>query len=82
MLYKSNQDLPLDIRTRLSEAYQDLYRVAFNSAGHWYGEAAKAHKVAWSAVKMQSAMDRTFPALGLSCQKEASYSIENGIVNP
>ncbi|AVH65920.1 cation transport regulator ChaB [Nostoc sp. 'Peltigera membranacea cyanobiont' 213] len=58
MLYKSNKDLPLDIQTRLSEAYQDLYRAAFNSAIHWYGEASKAHKVALSAVKMQSAMER------------------------
>ncbi|BAZ02587.1 ChaB family protein [Tolypothrix tenuis PCC 7101] len=58
MLYNSNQDLPLEIRSRLSEAYQDLYRAAFNSAVHWYGEAAKAHKVALSAVKMQSAMDK------------------------
>ncbi len=58
MLYKSNQDLPLDIRSRLSEAYQDLYRAAFNSALHWYGEAAKAHQVALSAVKMQSAVDK------------------------
>ncbi|BAZ31373.1 ChaB family protein [Cylindrospermum sp. NIES-4074] len=59
MLYKSNQDLPLEIRTRLSETYQDLYRAAFNSAIHWYGEASKAHRVASSAVKMQSAMERT-----------------------
>ncbi|OUL19484.1 cation transport regulator ChaB [Nostoc sp. RF31YmG] len=58
MLYKSNQDLPLEIRTRFSEAYQDLYRAAFNSAIHWYGEATKAHQVALSAVKMQSAMDK------------------------
>ncbi|BAY92673.1 MULTISPECIES: ChaB family protein [unclassified Tolypothrix] len=58
MLYQSNQDLPVEIRSRLSEAYQDLYRAAFNSAVHWYGEAAKAHKVALSAVKMQSAMDK------------------------
>ncbi len=58
MLYKSNEDLPLEIRTRLSEAYQDLYRAAFNSAVHWYGEAPKAHQVAMSAIKMQSAMDR------------------------
>lgn len=56
MLYKSNQDLPLEIRTRLSEAYQDIYRAAFNSAIHWYGEAPKAHQVALSAVKMQSVM--------------------------
>ncbi|WP_041233443.1 ChaB family protein [Cylindrospermum stagnale] len=58
MSYKSNKDLPLDIRIRLSEASQELYRAAFNSAIHWYGEAAKAHKVALSAVKMQSAMER------------------------
>lgn len=56
MLYKSNQDLPLEIRTRLSDAYQDIYRAAYNSAIHWYGEARKAHQVALSAVKMQSAM--------------------------
>jgi cation transport regulator len=56
MLYKSNQDLPLEVRTRLSEAYQDIYRAAYNSAIHWYGEAAKAHQVALSAVKMQSAV--------------------------
>lgn len=58
MLYKSNQDLPLEIRTTLSEAYQDLYRAAFNSALDWYGEVAKAHQVALSAVKMQSAMEK------------------------
>ena len=58
MLYNSNKDLPLDIQTRLSEAYQDLYRAAFNSAIHWYGEASK---VALSAVKMQSAMERNVP---------------------
>lgn len=59
MLYKSNQELPLEVRTRFSEAYQDLYRAAFNSAIHWYGEAPKAHKVALSAIKMQSAMHRS-----------------------
>jgi cation transport regulator len=58
MLYKSNQDLPLEIRDRFPEAYQDIYRAAFNSAVHWYGEATKAHQVALSAVKMQSAMDK------------------------
>ncbi|AFZ03776.1 ChaB family protein [Calothrix sp. PCC 6303] len=59
MLYKSNQDLPLEIRTRFSEAYQDIYRAAFNSAVHWYGEAPKAHRVALSALKMQSAVHKT-----------------------
>lgn len=55
MLYKTNQDLPLEIRDRLSDAAQDLYRAAYNSALQWYGEAGKAHKVAASAVKIQSA---------------------------
>lgn len=55
MLYLTNQDLPLEIRANLSEAAQDLYRAAYNSAIHWYGEATKAHKVASSAVKMHSA---------------------------
>ncbi|MBD2446283.1 ChaB family protein [Nostoc sp. FACHB-152] len=64
MLYKSNEDLPLEIRNRLSEAYQELYRAAFNSALHWYGEASKAHKVALSAVRMQSAMERNAVVLG------------------
>ena len=58
MLYKSNQDLPLEIRNRYSEAVQDVYRAAFNSAIHWYGEAPKAHQVALSALKMHSAMQR------------------------
>jgi cation transport regulator len=55
MLYQTNQDLPLEIRDRLSEAAQDLYRAAYNSAIQWYGEAAKAHRVALSAVKIYSA---------------------------
>ncbi|MBD2254365.1 ChaB family protein [Nostoc parmelioides] len=59
MLYKSNEDLPLEVRSQLSQSHQDLYRAAFNSAIHWYGEVSKAHHVALSAVRMQSAMDRT-----------------------
>ncbi|MBD2346609.1 ChaB family protein [Anabaena subtropica] len=59
MLYKSNEDLPLEIRAQLSQAHQDLYRAAFNSAIHWYGEVAKAHHVALSAVRMQSAMNKS-----------------------
>ncbi|HEY9637540.1 MAG TPA: ChaB family protein [Coleofasciculaceae cyanobacterium] len=55
MFYKTNQDLPLEIRDRLSEAAQELYRAAFNSTIQWYGEAAKAHQVAIKAVRMQSA---------------------------
>lgn len=57
MLYQTNQDLPVEIRNLLSEAAQDLYRAAYNSAIHWYGETTKAHKAALSAVKMQYARD-------------------------
>ena len=57
MLYQTNQDLPLEIRNCLPEATQDLYRAAYNCAIHWYGEKAKAHQVALSAVKMQSARE-------------------------
>ena len=55
LLYKTNQDLPADVRLSLSEAAQELYRAAFNCALHWYGQESKAHQVAWSAVKNQSA---------------------------
>ena len=55
MMYKSNQDLPADVRELLSEAAQELYRAAFNCAIHWYGEESKAHQVAWCAVRTQAA---------------------------
>ncbi len=58
MLYKSNQDLPYEIRNRYLSAVQDVYRAAFNSAIHWYGEAPKAHQVALSALRMHSAIQR------------------------
>ncbi len=57
MFYKTNQDLPLEIRTRLSETAQDLYRAAYNSTIQCYGEVAKAHQVATRAVRMQLARD-------------------------
>ncbi|MDM9383384.1 ChaB family protein [Chlorogloeopsis sp. ULAP01] len=59
MLYKSNQDLPAEIRSGLSDTYQDVYRAAYNSAIDWYGEEAKAHKVALSAVKMQAVIHKS-----------------------
>jgi cation transport regulator len=55
MLYRTNQDLPAEIRDRLPEAAQDLYRAAFNSTIQWYGEAVQAHKAALTAVKIYSA---------------------------
>ncbi len=57
MLFKTNQDLPIEIRSRLSEPAQDLYRAAYNSTMGSCGETAKAHRVAASAVKMQSARE-------------------------
>jgi cation transport regulator len=53
MPYQTNQDLPESIRTCLSDAAQEFYRVAFNSAIQWYGEEDKAHQIAWSAVRNQ-----------------------------
>ncbi|WP_233747954.1 ChaB family protein [Leptodesmis sichuanensis] len=55
MPYRTNRELPAAIRDRLSEAAQNLYRVAFNSALQWYGEEEKAHHSAWSAVRNQAA---------------------------
>ena len=54
MSYQSNRELPESIRGQLSETAQHFYRVAFNSALQWYGEEAKAHHVAWSAVRNQT----------------------------
>ncbi|MBW4420874.1 MAG: ChaB family protein [Myxacorys californica WJT36-NPBG1] len=54
MSYQSNCELPEGIREQLSETAQHFYRVAFNSALQWYGEEAKAHHVAWSAVRSQT----------------------------
>jgi len=54
MSYLSNQALPSDVRACLSEPSQHLYRVAFNSAIQWYGEEAKAHRIAWNAVRNQT----------------------------
>jgi len=39
----------------LSDAAQRFYQVAFNSALQWYGEEEKAHRIASSAIKSQSA---------------------------
>ncbi|MBD2184503.1 ChaB family protein [Planktothrix sp. FACHB-1355] len=55
MLYKTNQDLPADVRSRLSEPAQELYRAAYNCALHWYGTESKAHEIAWCAVRTQAA---------------------------
>jgi cation transport regulator len=54
MAYKINQELPKEIRDRLSERAQNFYRAAFNSAIQWYGQEDQAHRIAWSAVRNQT----------------------------
>ncbi len=51
--YQTNQELPAQVRVHLSESAQDFYRVAYNSAIQWSGDALKAHHCAWSAVRSQ-----------------------------
>ena len=55
MYYKTNFDLPINVRDRLSDDDQCLYRSAFNSALEWYGEEEKAHQIALSAIRRQAA---------------------------
>lgn len=61
MPYKSNEDLPEQVRDNLPKHAQDIYREAFNNAWEQYEDPDKrrgdadqeetAHKVAWAAVK-------------------------------
>jgi len=57
MPYSTIDDLPLSIRSHLPAHAQEIYRSAFNSAWHGYGDQppdsreATAHRVAWAAVK-------------------------------
>lgn len=61
MLYKTNIDLPEQIKNILPEHAQDIYRAAFNHAWNEYEDPNKrrnletreqvAYKIAWSAVK-------------------------------
>ena len=53
MPYTTIRELPVDVRDRLPESAQNFYRVAYNSALQWYGEEAKAHHIAWIAVRSQ-----------------------------
>jgi cation transport regulator len=55
MTYQTNQELPADVRDRLSDSAQTLYRIAYNSAIQWYGDETKAHQIAWNAVRSQAA---------------------------
>jgi cation transport regulator len=55
MPYATNADLPASVRNRLPPHAQDIYREAFNHAFAAHrGEAdreARAHRIAWAAVK-------------------------------
>lgn len=55
MPYDGNDELPEDVRDALPEHAQEIYRKAFNSAWDQYEDdedrEARAHAVAWSAVK-------------------------------
>ncbi|MDX2096708.1 MAG: ChaB family protein [Leptolyngbyaceae cyanobacterium bins.59] len=53
MTYKTNRDLPANVRDRLSDEAQNFYRLAFNSAVQWSGNETRAHHSAWSAVRSQ-----------------------------
>ncbi|MEW5856894.1 MAG: ChaB family protein [Cyanobacteriota bacterium] len=75
MSYQTNQDLPVSVRDRLSEAAQELYRAAFNSAVQWYGEESKAHEVALRAVRSQSASLNSIFGKCLEPLLATSYSL-------
>lgn len=62
MPYKTNSDLPANVRAHLPEKAQTIYRKAFSAAYHEYANEAKrqdphasldsvAARVAWAAVK-------------------------------
>jgi cation transport regulator len=59
MPYASNADLPTAVRNHLPAHAQDIYRTAFNSAWHRYGDQGPtgqeetAHRIAWGAVKRE-----------------------------
>lgn len=58
MPYKSVRELPESVREYLPEKAQEIYREAFNSAWETYRhEEARAHRVAWAAVKHQYEKD-------------------------
>lgn len=61
MPYKTNKELPDNVKSVLPEHAQDIYKEAYNSAFEQYkdpsdrsGDSSReetAHSVAWSAVK-------------------------------
>ncbi len=67
MPYRSNEDLPENVRNVLPGHAQDIYLSAFNNAWKEYEDPEKrrgresreevAHKVAWGAVKEKYGKD-------------------------
>lgn len=57
MPYEKVSDLPESVREHLPHHAQEIYKEAFNSAREEYGEEARAHKVAWAAVKKKYEKD-------------------------
>lgn len=58
MPYKDENDLPQDVREHLPKHAQEIYRAAYNNAWDEYShDEARAHRVAWAAVKKKYEKD-------------------------
>ncbi len=52
MTYHTLDELPAPVKKVLPEHAQEIYQAAYNNAWEQYGhDEARAHRVAWSAVK-------------------------------
>jgi cation transport regulator len=77
MPYATNDDLPVSLQRHLPPHAQDIYREAFN---HGYashpGEEARAHRIAWAAVK------RSYVKVGESwVARSAVYDDAKGLMS-
>jgi cation transport regulator len=58
MPYKKINELPESVRGNLPKHAQEIYLSAFNNAWQEYGrDEARAHRVAWGAVKKKYEKD-------------------------
>jgi cation transport regulator len=58
MPYDSLSELPDGVKDNLPKHAQEIYKEAFNSAWDQYDhEEARAHRVAWGAVKQEYKKD-------------------------
>ena len=53
MPYKTNDDLPDNIKSHLPEHGQSIFRKVFNNAYKQYETEQQAFRVAWAAVKKE-----------------------------